>query len=56
MIHSDSDIIYLHLPVRSIVIVCSVKAAIALFDKKSHIYSDRPTSVMVELFGSISLQ
>lgn len=43
------DVVYLHLPVKSILILGSMKAANDLLDSRSHIYSDRPYSVMVEL-------
>ena len=48
---SDSDVVYLHLPLKPAVVVGSAEAARDLFEKRSHIYSDRNTSVMTELYA-----
>ena len=47
---SDSDIICLQLPTRTIMILGSVDAATELLEKRSHLYSDRVRFVMVELY------
>jgi len=44
-----SDVIFLDLPFQPVIIVGSVKASMELFDKRSHLYSDRKRSVMVEM-------
>ena len=46
----DSDIIYLNLPKHAFMILGSTKAAMDLFDKRSHIYSDRVHIVMMEMY------
>ncbi|KAL4242020.1 cytochrome P450 family protein [Abortiporus biennis] len=46
-----SDVLYMKLPNTPIVILNSAKACIDLLEKRSHIYSDRPYSVMDELLG-----
>lgn len=48
---SDSDIVYLRLPLKPAVVVGSAQAAMDLFEKRSHIYSDRNTSVMTQLYA-----
>ncbi|THH31277.1 hypothetical protein EUX98_g2916 [Antrodiella citrinella] len=45
------DMVYLDLPGKSVLILGSIQAANALLDCKSHIYSDRPKSVMVNLLS-----
>lgn len=50
MLDSEGDVVLLDLPVRPIVMLGSLKAANDLLDKRSHIYSDRPQSVMLELY------
>lgn len=45
----DSDLVYLDLLKKPIVVVGSARAAIDLFEKRSHIYSDRASLVVVEL-------
>ncbi|KAI0796819.1 hypothetical protein C8Q75DRAFT_742363 [Abortiporus biennis] len=45
-----SDVLYMKLPNTPIVILNSAKACIDLLEKRSHIYSDRPYSVMDELY------
>ncbi|KAI0082355.1 CyP450 monooxygenase [Panus rudis PR-1116 ss-1] len=45
------DLIYLDLPKQPMVILGSAKAAFDLLDKRSDLYSDRPTLVMHELSG-----
>ncbi|TCD66224.1 hypothetical protein EIP91_001627 [Steccherinum ochraceum] len=44
-----SDVIYVDLPIRPIVILGSVKAAVDLLEKRSNIYSSRARSLMIEL-------
>ncbi|KAF8147294.1 cytochrome P450 [Mycena galopus ATCC 62051] len=46
-----SDIIHASALGQRIVVVNSVKTAVELFEKRSHIYSDRPVITMVELMG-----
>lgn len=46
---SIGDIVFLHLPIRPVIILGSVKAAFDLLDKRSHLYSDRVPSKMNEL-------
>lgn len=45
----DSDVIFLDLPLHPAIVLGSANAAIDLLDKRSHLYSDRPQSVMVKL-------
>ncbi len=40
------DIVYLHLPAQPTVVLGSVQAAIELLDRRSAIYSSRPTPIM----------
>lgn len=47
----DSDIIHLNAMGTSIVVLSSLEAAEDLLDKRSSIYSDRPTGHMLELIG-----
>ncbi|KAJ3556974.1 hypothetical protein NM688_g1728 [Phlebia brevispora] len=47
----DSDVLYLYLPFRPIIILDSVKAAYALLEKRSSIYSDKPVNVMSQIVG-----
>ncbi|KAH8091049.1 cytochrome P450 [Cristinia sonorae] len=47
----DSDIIFLDLPMRPVVILGSAKAASDLLEKKAHLYSDRVQSIMVKLMN-----
>ncbi len=44
------DVVYLNLLGRDTVVLGSLKAAHDLLDKRSANYSDRPTSVMVQLY------
>ncbi|KAJ6466213.1 cytochrome P450 [Mycena sanguinolenta] len=46
------DLVHLSAPGQHIVVVNSLKTAGGLFEKRSHIYSDRPASTMAELMGS----
>ncbi|KAF8139501.1 cytochrome P450 [Mycena galopus ATCC 62051] len=46
-----SDIIHASALGQHIVVVNSVKTAVEFFEKRSHIYSDRPVITMVELMG-----
>ncbi|KAJ7259558.1 cytochrome P450 [Mycena haematopus] len=46
-----SDIVYASALGQHIVVVNSVNTAVELFEKRSHIYSDRPVVTMVELMG-----
>ncbi|KAF7357536.1 Cytochrome P450 [Mycena sanguinolenta] len=43
------DLVHVSVPGQHIVVVNSAKTAVELLDKRSHIYSDRPVSTMVEL-------
>ncbi|KAJ6466256.1 cytochrome P450 [Mycena sanguinolenta] len=45
------DLVHASAPGQHIVVVNSVKTAVELFEKRSHIYSDRPAFTMVELMG-----
>ncbi|KAJ6466260.1 cytochrome P450 [Mycena sanguinolenta] len=45
------DLIHVSAPGQHIVVVNSFKTAVELFEKRSHIYSDRPASTMVQLMG-----
>ncbi|KAF7357539.1 O-methylsterigmatocystin oxidoreductase [Mycena sanguinolenta] len=45
------DLVHVSAPGQHIVVVNSVKAAVELFEKRSHIYSDRPVFTMLELMG-----
>ncbi|TCD67850.1 hypothetical protein EIP91_011912 [Steccherinum ochraceum] len=45
------DIIYMDLPMKSILVVGSIQAAKDLFDRKSYKYSSRPGSVMIKLLS-----
>lgn len=45
----DSDVIYLSIPFKPVIILNSVKAALELFEKRSEIYSDRLRAVGIEL-------
>ncbi|KAJ6466205.1 cytochrome P450 [Mycena sanguinolenta] len=45
------DLVHVSAPGQHIVVVNSVKTAVELFEKRSHIYSDRPVSTMVQLMG-----
>ncbi|KAJ7259504.1 hypothetical protein B0H12DRAFT_414977 [Mycena haematopus] len=51
-----SDILHASALGQHIVVVNSVKAAVELFEKRSHIHSDRPVITMVELMASARLQ
>ncbi|KAJ7259531.1 cytochrome P450 [Mycena haematopus] len=46
-----SDIVHASALGEHIVVVNSVKAAVELFEKRSHLYSDRPVVTMIELMG-----
>ncbi|KAJ7250817.1 cytochrome P450 [Mycena haematopus] len=46
-----SDIVYASALGQHIVVVNSVKAAVELFEKRSHLHSERPVVTMVELMG-----
>ncbi|KAF8139519.1 cytochrome P450 [Mycena galopus ATCC 62051] len=46
-----SDLIHASALGQHVVVVNSVKTAVELFEKRSHIYSDRPVVTMVELMG-----
>ncbi|KAF9456739.1 cytochrome P450 [Collybia nuda] len=45
------DIIHLHIPMRSYIVLNSVEASIELLEKRSHNYSDRPVLPLMELMG-----
>ncbi|KAF9002124.1 cytochrome P450 [Cyathus striatus] len=45
------DVIYLHIPGRSYLVVNSLKAATELLDKRSGIYSDRMRLILYEMMG-----
>ncbi|KAJ6508852.1 cytochrome P450 [Mycena sanguinolenta] len=45
------DLVHVSALGRHIVVVNSVKTGVELFEKRSHIYSDRPVVTMVELMG-----
>ncbi|KAF7357530.1 Cytochrome P450 [Mycena sanguinolenta] len=45
-------LVHVSVPGQHIVVVNSVKTAVELFDKRSHIYSDRPVSTMVRLLAA----
>ncbi|KAF8139506.1 cytochrome P450, partial [Mycena galopus ATCC 62051] len=47
----DSDLVHASALGQHVVVVNSVKTAVELFDKRSHIYSDRPVMAMVKLMG-----
>ncbi|KAH8093203.1 CyP450 monooxygenase [Cristinia sonorae] len=47
----DSDIIFLQLPTQPVIVLGSAKAVSDLLDKRSNLYSDRVTSVVVEMMG-----
>lgn len=47
--HVESDVVYLNLPMQPTIILGSAKAASDLFEKRSHIYSDRPGFVVLKL-------
>ncbi|KAL4247164.1 cytochrome P450 family protein [Abortiporus biennis] len=46
-----SDIVFFALPSQPTLIINKAKIAFDLLEKRSHIYSDRPTSMMTELTG-----
>ncbi|KAJ6508710.1 cytochrome P450 [Mycena sanguinolenta] len=46
-----SDLVHASALGHHIVIVNSVKAAVELFEKRSHLYADRPVVAMIELMG-----
>jgi len=46
-----SDIIYLDLPFQPTIVIGSVKAAMELFDRRSHLYSSRNVTVMTKMMG-----
>ncbi|KAJ6508727.1 cytochrome P450 [Mycena sanguinolenta] len=46
-----SDVVHASALGQHIVVVNSIKAAVELFEKRSHIYSDRPVITMIELMG-----
>lgn len=50
-----SDIICLELLGASLVVLNSAKAAVALLDKRSSIYSDRPVTTMMQMTGANKL-
>ncbi|KAF7357531.1 Cytochrome p450 [Mycena sanguinolenta] len=43
------DLVHISAPGQHVVVVNSVKTAVELFEKRSHIYSDRPILTMIEL-------
>ncbi|KAF7357517.1 O-methylsterigmatocystin oxidoreductase [Mycena sanguinolenta] len=45
------DLVHVSAPGQHIVVVNSVKTAVELFEKRSHIYSDRPVFTMAKLMG-----
>ncbi|KAF7357550.1 O-methylsterigmatocystin oxidoreductase [Mycena sanguinolenta] len=45
------DLVHVSAPGQHIIVVNSVKTAVELFEKRSHIYSDRPVFTMVKLMG-----
>ncbi|KAF7357560.1 O-methylsterigmatocystin oxidoreductase [Mycena sanguinolenta] len=45
------DLVHVSVPGQHIVVVNSAKTAVELFDKRSHIYTDRPVFTMVRLMG-----
>ncbi|KAJ6466262.1 cytochrome P450 [Mycena sanguinolenta] len=45
------DLIHVSAPGQHVVVVNSFKTAVELFEKRSHIYSDRPAFTMVQLMG-----
>ncbi|KAF7357549.1 O-methylsterigmatocystin oxidoreductase [Mycena sanguinolenta] len=45
------DLVRISAPGQHIIVVNSAKTAVELFEKRSHIYSDRPVFTMVELMG-----
>ncbi|KAF8139542.1 cytochrome P450 [Mycena galopus ATCC 62051] len=47
----DSDLVHASTLGQHVVVVNSVKTAVELFEKRSHIYSDRPVVTMIELMG-----
>lgn len=49
MIHTESDLIYLRFPMRQAIVLGSIKVANALLDKRSHLYSERAESVVLEM-------
>ncbi|KAF8148548.1 cytochrome P450 [Mycena galopus ATCC 62051] len=51
----QTDILHLDLAGTSVIILSSLKAADALFEKRSSIYSDRPQFTMLELMGWVPL-
>ncbi|KAF7374576.1 O-methylsterigmatocystin oxidoreductase [Mycena sanguinolenta] len=50
-IQYGSDIVHASALSRHIVVVNSVKTAVEIFEKRGHLYSDRPVLTMVELMG-----
>ncbi|KAF7346407.1 O-methylsterigmatocystin oxidoreductase [Mycena sanguinolenta] len=50
-IQYGSDLVHASALGHHIVIVNSVKAAVELFEKRSHLYADRPVVAMIELMG-----
>ncbi|KAH8103594.1 cytochrome P450 [Cristinia sonorae] len=46
-----SDLIFIHLPFRTALIVGSTKAAVELLEKRSPIYSERMRSIVLEMMG-----
>ncbi|KAF7346382.1 O-methylsterigmatocystin oxidoreductase [Mycena sanguinolenta] len=46
-----SDVVHASALGQHIVVVNSIKAAVELFEKRSHIHSDRPVITMIELIG-----
>ena len=47
---TDSDIIYLQLPMQPTIVLGTAQAAIDLFEKRSHLYSDRILPLVVKLY------
>ncbi|KAF7374545.1 O-methylsterigmatocystin oxidoreductase [Mycena sanguinolenta] len=50
-IQYGSDIVHASALGQHIVVINSVKTAVEIFEKRSHLYSDRPVLTMVELMG-----
>lgn len=53
-ITNKGDVILVRLPIQPTIILCSAQAVFDLLDKRSNIYSDRPRSVMDQLYEDLS--
>ena len=54
VITNEGGVVLVRLPIQPTIVLCTVQAVFDLLDKRSNIYSDRPRSVMDQLYGDLS--